>query len=83
MVSDVVMLCDTVTIIISGIVMLLSRVDAVFCFGNYFLYFPVNKSLLIYFILEAIFIDSYFRYFPRRQIFSDLFSMRFYWLFFG
>ena len=43
-----------VTIIISGIFMLLSRVDVVFCFVHYFPYFPVYKPSLVYFILQAI-----------------------------
>ena len=34
--------------------MLLSRVDVVFCFGNYLWYSPIYKQLLIYFILETI-----------------------------
>ena len=65
----------TVTIIISGIV------TQFFRFGNYFWYSPVYKPFVIYFILEAIFIGSYFQYSTRRQTFSDLFSKRFYWLF--
>ena len=43
-----------VTIIISGIVMSLSRVDEVFCFCHYFLYSPLYKPLLVYLIPEAI-----------------------------
>ena len=43
-----------VTIIISGIFILLSRVDVVFCFVHYFRYFPVYKLSLVYFILKAI-----------------------------
>ena len=58
-------------------------VDVLFCFDHYFRHFPVHEPLFVYVILEAIFIGSYFRYSPRRQIFSDLFSKRFYWLLFG
>ena len=43
-----------VTIIISGLFMLLSRVDVVFCFVRYFRYFPVYKPSLVYFILQVI-----------------------------
>ena len=53
-----------VTIIVLGIFMPLSRVDVVFCFGNYLRYSPIYKPLLIYFILEAIFIGSYFQNSP-------------------
>ena len=58
-----------VTIIILGIVMPLSRVDVVFCLGNYFRYSSVYKPLLVYFILEAIFIGSYFRCSPVDKLF--------------
>ena len=59
----------TVTIIISGIFMLLSRVDVVFCFGHYFRYFPVYKPSLVYFILKAILLVAISRTPPVDQPF--------------
>ena len=72
-----------VTIIISGIVISLSGVDVVFCFGHYFRYSPVYKPLLVYFILEAILLVVISSTSPVDKIFSGLFSKRFYRLFFG
>ena len=59
-----------VTIIISGIFMLLSRVDVVFCFGHYFRYFPVHKPSLVYFILKTILLVAISRTPPVDQPFS-------------
>ena len=62
--------------------MSLSRVNVIFWFGHYFRYSLVYKPLLVYFIHKAILLVSISGT-PRRQTFSNLFSKRFYWLFFG
>ena len=73
----------TAAMIILGIVMPLSRVEVVFCFGNYFRYSPLYKPLLVHFILEAIFIDSYFWYSPVDKPFLVNFLSVFIGCFFG
>ena len=63
--------------------MSLSRVGVVFLFRSLFPVFPRIQTVASLFYSQSVFIGSYFLYFPRRQTFSDLLSMRFYWLFFG
>ena len=53
-----------VTITIVGIFLSSSRVDAVFCFGHYFRYFPRIKTVAYLFYSRSDFIGSYFRYSP-------------------
>ena len=58
-----------VTIIISGIFILLSRVDAVFLFWSLFLVFPRIPTAACVVYSQSNFINSYFLYSPRRQAF--------------
>ena len=74
---------SSVTIIISGIFMLLSRVNAVFLFWSLFLVFSRIQTVACAFHYQSNFIGSFFLYSPRRPTFSNLFHMRLYLLFIG
>ena len=63
--------------IISGIFMLLSRVDVVFLFWSLFRVFSRIQIVTCLFYSQSNFVGSYFVYCPRRQTFSDLFPLRF------
>ena len=63
--------------------MSLSRVDVVFLFWSLFPVFPRIQNVACIFYFQSNFIGSYFMHSLRKQTFSDLFYMRFYWLFFG
>ena len=64
------------------IFMLLSRVDVNFLFWSLFPAFPRIQTVPCVCYSLSNFIGSYFPYSPRGPTFSDLFYMRFYWLFF-
>ena len=66
---DIILSLLIVTIIISGIFILLSRVDAVFLFWSLFLVFPRIQTFACVFYSQGNFIGSYFLYSPRRQAF--------------
>ena len=55
----------------------LSRVDVVFLFWSLFPVFPRIQTVACLFCSRNDFIGNYFRYCPRKQTFSNLFSKRF------
>ena len=65
--------------------MSLSRADVAFLYWSLFPVFSRIQIVACLFYSQSDFIDGYFLYSPldKPQTFSDIFSMRFYWLFFG
>ena len=57
--------------------MTLSRVNVVFLFWSLFPVFSRIQTVACLFYSQSDFIGRYFLYSPHKQIFSDLFSMRF------
>ena len=61
----------------------ITRFEVVFLFRSLFPVFPRIQTVACLFYSQSDVIGSCFLYSPRRQSFSDLFAMSFYWLFFG